>query len=71
MRCRKQGNEERGNAGAGEGNNQRGTGQSACTTRGPVRREELSKQIAEAAKAIGIHGSGSAHSFRKAGGNAI
>ncbi len=37
----------------------------------PVRREELSKQIAEAAKAIGIHGSGSAHSFRKAGGNAI
>ena len=37
----------------------------------PVRREEVSKQIAEAAKAIGIHGTVSAHSFRKAGGNAL
>lgn len=34
----------------------------------PVRREEVSKQIAEAAKAIGIYGTVSAHSFRKAGG---
>jgi integrase len=33
----------------------------------PVRREEVSKQIAEAAKAIGIHGTVSAHSFRKLG----
>ncbi|QDE47662.1 integrase [Enterobacter hormaechei] len=33
----------------------------------PVRREEVSKQIAEAAKAIGIYGTVSAHSFRKAG----
>lgn len=37
----------------------------------PVRREEVSKQIAETAKTIGIHGTVSAHSFRKAGGNAI
>ena len=37
----------------------------------PVRREEVSKQIAEAAKAIGIYGTVSAHSFRKAGGNAL
>lgn len=37
----------------------------------PVQCEEVSKKIAEAAKAIEIHGTVSAHSSRKAGGNAI
>ncbi len=37
----------------------------------PVTREEVSRQISKAAKALGIRGTVSAHSFRKAGSMAV